>query len=106
MAETAVSAMSEPMAEIGRLSPAEREGLPIGPARRHYETTLGVATRARDELRQAIAGEPIVRAHLARLANAYAWASRALYLAAQGLCDLEDLDDDGSAEGIKWELPV
>lgn len=40
------------------------------------------------------------------LVNAYARASRQLWEAAQMVCDLEDLPDDGEDDGIAWEMPL
>lgn len=40
------------------------------------------------------------------LVNAYATAARLLWDAAQMVCDIEELEDDGEAQGIKWQVPL
>lgn len=99
--------MSTIATEIGRLSRTEQEQLPLGPARRHYKQVLEVAERARTEFYTAIqAKDATPRADLARLGNAFAWANRNLWLAAQAVCDLENLPEDGHDDGIKWEVTL
>lgn len=45
-------------------------------------------------------------AEIRRLINSYVRASRLLHGAAQLVCDVDELDDDGEREGIVWEVPL
>lgn len=92
--------------------------------RSHYDLMVVTATKARDELRAqlhkglpALTPDPqyancydgmllMQHRNIVRLVNAYAWANRVLWMAAQAVCDCEELEDDGVAEGIVWELTL
>lgn len=94
-------------------------------ARKHYEEVLAIAKAARKEFMDRLsAGVPTIGdelpgggrdgmkvlratvacAEVSRLANALAWVNVRLFLAAQQVCDLENLDDDGENEGIEWKV--
>jgi hypothetical protein len=119
--------MSAVREDVGVLSPTERELTDSAMRMRsHYNLMVSTATRARDELRAQLSkGLPpmvpvkmyesgpsydgmVCLQHVAvyRLVNAYAWANRVLWNAAQAVCDCEELPDDGIAEGIVWELTL
>lgn len=74
-------------------------------ARQHYEALLAMATQARDEVRAAVDGHA-TRAALVRRINAFAWANRELWRAAQQLVRVERLPHDGANDGIAWEVPL
>lgn len=85
----------------------EDKRIASGKARRHYIEVHEVARRARDELMRVIGDEDIPRpprAVVVRLIQAFSWASRTLWLAAQAVCDVEDLPEEGRDEGIVWEV--
>lgn len=108
--------------DLGKLAHAERAMLPDTSATRvraHYEKMHVVAIAARDELRTAMfAGLPrlgpetldamvgIQHARVTRLVNAFSWANRSLWRAAETLCDLEDLPDDGADARIVWQVKL
>lgn len=119
--------------DVGTLSTPERapesqyqgraaDAAVIVRARKHYEEILAVAKAARKELIYAIAkGIPaleelpgggydamkaIPACDLYRLINAFAWANVRLYLAAQAVCDIENLPDDVEPEGIEFEVKL
>ena len=121
--------MSAVREDLGFLSPSEESEAACGSPRlrSHYDLMVVTATRARDELKAALRkGLPAlvpVQIHadglpsydgmvslqhreLCRAINAYAWASRVLWNAAQAVCDCEELPDDGIAQGIVWECPL
>lgn len=57
------------------------------------------------ELRSGPGGVRLQR-EVRRRINSYRWASVALRRAAETVCDVEELPDDGAVEGIVWELDL
>ena len=88
--------------------------------REHYDCMLGIARKARQELLTALhEGVPrlaplpsggmdgaVKMAATYRLIHSYAWANRALFNAAADLCAIENIPDDGVAEGLLWEVQL
>lgn len=90
--------------------------------RPHYDRMLAVCTKARDELRaRLLKGLPAImqlptggydaldgarHCEALRLIEAYRVASLALWRAAELVIDVEDLPDDGAADGITWEVRI
>lgn len=119
---------------VGSLSPAEIAQIPEArfqdaedkrardSARLIYERAYTRAVNARDALRVRLhQGVPTIKPlpnggfdgmvglhqrEVAELVNAYATQSRLLWEAAQMVCDIEELPDDGEAVGIKWGCPL
>lgn len=91
-------------------------------ARPHYERMLATTRQAARELSSVLeGGVPALvqlpnggydgiacarQVSVRRLINAYRWAALALWRAAEQVCDVEDLADEGAAEGIVWELDL
>jgi hypothetical protein len=95
---------------MGELSAAERMGtrMPsqrVVHARDHYNAILATATRARDELMFAMHQRAALKTQT-RLINAFAWANRELFRAAQAVANAENLPHDGIEHGIKWEVSL
>ena len=115
--------MSAVREDVGALSATEAElTYSAMRMRSHYDLMVVTTTKARDELRSRLqkglrAIEPLPgggydglvaldHRDVCRLVNAYAWANRCLYNAAMAVCDVEELPDDGIAEGIVWEVTL
>lgn len=110
--------------EMGALSQTEAGCVNqhIIPMRRTYERVLETTRAARDQLlKRLFAGIPpsealpgggydamaaVQLSELVRVVNAYAVSSRCLWRAAQAVCDIENLEDDGVNEGIIWEVTL
>lgn len=87
-----------------------------------YSRALERATDARYALARALEGglrsvkalpdggscgmAGVQHAEVRRLINRYVQTSRLLWSAAELVCDVDQLDDDGAAEGIVWEVPL
>lgn len=81
----------------------------VARARAHYNEMLAIAKQAREELAGSLMRDvaPAVRLpEQCRLANTFAWAARELWLAAQQVVDIEDLHENGKAEGVVWEIKL
>lgn len=119
---------------VGSLSPLEIAQIPEArfqdaeekrtsdSARLIYERAYTRAVNARDALRQRLFhGVPEIKPlpnggydgmvglhhrEVAELVNSYATCARLLWSAAQLVCDIEELPDDGEAQGIRWECPL
>jgi hypothetical protein len=93
----------------GNLSASEKDGQPRSgerhQARLHYEAMLSVAWHARDELRTALL-QHAPPATTFRHANAFAWANRELWRAAQKVIAIERLPYDGANDGIQHEVSL
>lgn len=113
--------------EAEQISERERSFLPDEisetRARKHYAEVHAIAKAAAKELLDVLVkeGVPAKRtfpdgsfggleavkcAQVCRLINAFAWANTRLWLAAQQLCDVANLREDGEGEGIVWEVTV
>lgn len=92
--------------------------------RSHYDLMLKLARQARERLASAlcrglprfapvgdaaggVCGMAAMRhAAIFRLVNAFAWANRALWGAADALCEVEGYENDGAGEGVVWEVSL
>lgn len=84
-------------------------------ARQQYDRLLEVARGAARELDAFLNGgipdlrdpqAPRLQREARRRVNSYVWASLALRRAAERVCDVEELPDDGKAENIIWEVDL
>lgn len=109
--------------DLGRLSPSEISmAAEPEPVRDIHKRALDAAVYARHALRVRLHhGLPEIKElpnggydgmdglhhrEAADLINRFATASRMLWRAAELVCDVESLPDDGEKAGIVWEVPL
>lgn len=108
--------VSEHEIDVGQLSGLEAViAQDRDDAREQYGRLLETARVAARELDAFLSGGipelradggPRMQREARRRVNSYRWASLALRRAAERVCDVEELADDGAAEGIVWEVDL
>jgi len=91
---------------VGSLSPSEIAQIPEARFQDAEEKRTSDSARLIYERAYTRAVNALHHREVAELVNSYATCARLLWNAAQLVCDIEELPDDGQAQGIRWGCPL